>query len=232
VTRPIIGCTCLRNAGRSTGPTCLVNYPTLSEQSSSHRRFRRSYLNLISRCGRAAVHGAFSSVTRAATTTKPSRSAIGWPRTVGTTFSSTSTRARHRRRPALEGSLTAGRTTNALIHAPPARLMGRGETMPTVLPESIADHPTAQRLARQPNRQKRSGSVKKHRLYRGTESSNPSPSSRESANFTLMRARDLEGIVAKRLNDPYKSQVTWFKLIAGIAGAIPRHLMNQRRMRN
>jgi hypothetical protein len=26
--------------------------------------------------------------------------------------------------------------------------------------------------------------------------------------FTLMRARDLEGIVAKRLNDPYKAQVT------------------------
>src|SRR6516225_6407264 len=31
--------------------------------------------------------------------------------------------------------------------------------------------------------------------------------------FTLMRARDLEGIVAKRLNDPYKAQVTWFKLM-------------------
>lgn len=28
-----------------------------------------------------------------------------------------------------------------------------------------------------------------------------------------MRARDLEGIVAKRLNDPYKAQVTWFKLM-------------------
>jgi ATP-dependent DNA ligase len=50
--------------------------------------------------------------------------------------------------------------------------------------------------------------------------------------FTLMRARDLEGIVAKRLNDPYKAQVTWFKLMRWDAGAIPRHLMNQRRMRN
>src|SRR5580704_8523801 len=32
--------------------------------------------------------------------------------------------------------------------APPARLMRRGETMPTVLPQPIGDHPTAQCLAR------------------------------------------------------------------------------------
>src|SRR5216684_8375751 len=32
--------------------------------------------------------------------------------------------------------------------APPARLMRRGETMPTVLPQPICNHPTAQRLAR------------------------------------------------------------------------------------
>jgi len=32
--------------------------------------------------------------------------------------------------------------------APPARLMRRGETMPTVLPQPIGDHPTAQGLAR------------------------------------------------------------------------------------
>ena len=32
--------------------------------------------------------------------------------------------------------------------APPARLMRRGETMPTVLPQPIRDHPTAQGLAR------------------------------------------------------------------------------------
>src|SRR6266851_10417506 len=31
--------------------------------------------------------------------------------------------------------------------APPARLMRRGETMPTVLPQPIGDHPTAQGLA-------------------------------------------------------------------------------------
>jgi predicted phosphoribosyltransferase len=30
---------------------------------------------------------------------------------------------------------------------PPARLMRRGETMPTVLPQPIGDHPTAQGLA-------------------------------------------------------------------------------------
>ena len=32
--------------------------------------------------------------------------------------------------------------------APPARLMRRGETVPTVLPQPIGDHPTAQGLAR------------------------------------------------------------------------------------
>jgi bifunctional non-homologous end joining protein LigD len=30
--------------------------------------------------------------------------------------------------------------------------------------------------------------------------------------FELMRAHDLEGIVAKRLNDPYNSRVRWLKI--------------------
>jgi hypothetical protein len=30
--------------------------------------------------------------------------------------------------------------------------------------------------------------------------------------FALMRANDLEGIVAKRLADPYDSRVGWFKI--------------------
>jgi ATP-dependent DNA ligase len=30
--------------------------------------------------------------------------------------------------------------------------------------------------------------------------------------FELMRAHDLEGIVAKRLADPYDSRVRWFKI--------------------
>jgi hypothetical protein len=41
--------------------------------------------------------------------------------------------------------------------------------------------------------------------------------------FTLMRARDLEGIVAKRLNDPYKAQVTWFTLMRWDRRGYPLH---------
>ena len=55
---------------------------------------------------------------------------------------------------------------------------------------------------------------------------------RGGALLTLIRARDLDGIVAKRLNDPYKAQVTWFKLMRWDRRGYPRHLMNQRRMRN
>jgi hypothetical protein len=65
---------------------------------------------------------AFSSVTRASITTKPSRSATGWRRKAGTRLPRSRSRARYRGRPALEGGAAESRLS--VRSRPGARLEG------------------------------------------------------------------------------------------------------------